>query len=123
MGISQFDPAARGRPARNAGRQVGAKRALRPRQILAIRFFLDREGRMQDRALFDLAIDSKLRGCDLVKIKIGTPVAGPEIRALCDVNLAAGSFTRSAKVVSEFVVVVSFAFGIYYYIASDANSC
>ncbi|WP_159590434.1 tyrosine-type recombinase/integrase [Chelativorans xinjiangense] len=30
---------------------------------------------------FDLAIDSKLRGCDLVKIKIGTLVAGPEIRA------------------------------------------
>jgi site-specific recombinase XerC len=32
------------------------------------------------RALFDLAIDSKLHGCDLVKIKIGTLVAGPEIR-------------------------------------------
>lgn len=36
---------------------------------------------MRDRALFDLAIDSKLRGCDLVKIKIGTLVAGPSIRA------------------------------------------
>jgi site-specific recombinase XerC len=36
---------------------------------------------MRDRALFDLAIDSKLRGCDLVKIKIGTLVAGPAIRA------------------------------------------
>lgn len=35
---------------------------------------------MKDRALFDLAIDSKLRGCDLVKIKIGTLVAGPTIR-------------------------------------------
>ena len=35
---------------------------------------------MRDRALFDLAIDSKLRGCDLVKIKIGTLVIGPEIR-------------------------------------------
>lgn len=35
---------------------------------------------MRDRALFDLAIDSKLRGCDLVKIKIGTLVAGPSIR-------------------------------------------
>lgn len=39
-----------------------------------MRFFLDREGRMRDRALFDLAIDSKLRGCDLVKMKIGTLV-------------------------------------------------
>ena len=81
MGISQYDPAARGRPAWNAGRQVGAKRALKPRQIWPIRFYLDRERRMRDRALFDLAIDSKLRGCDLVKIKIGTLVAGPEIRA------------------------------------------
>lgn len=36
---------------------------------------------MQDRALFDLAIDSKLRGCDLVKFKIGTFAAGPAIRA------------------------------------------
>ena len=81
MGISQYDPAARGRPAWNAGRQVGAKRALKVRQIWAIRFFLDREGRMRDRALFDLAIDSKLRGCDLVKLKIGTLVIGHDIRA------------------------------------------
>lgn len=35
---------------------------------------------MRDRALFDLAIDSKLRGCDLVKLKIGTLVTGPAIR-------------------------------------------
>ena len=81
MGISQYDPAARGRPAWNAGWQVGAKRGLKVRQIWAIRFFLDREGRMRDRALFDLAIDSKLRGCDLVKLKIGTLVTGHDIRA------------------------------------------
>jgi integrase len=36
---------------------------------------------LRDRALFDLAIDSKVRGCDLVKIKIGDLVAGGEIRA------------------------------------------
>ncbi|CDX51633.1 hypothetical protein MPL3365_130589 [Mesorhizobium plurifarium] len=53
---------------------------LKPRQIWAIRFFVDRERRLRDRALFDLAIDSKLRGCDLVRIKIGTLVLGPEIR-------------------------------------------
>ncbi|MBE0580106.1 tyrosine-type recombinase/integrase [Devosia sp.] len=81
MGISEYDPAAALRSAWNAGKQVGAKRALKVRQIWSIRFFLDREGRMRDRALFDLAIDSKLRGCDLVKIKIGTLVSGPTIRA------------------------------------------
>ncbi len=41
---------------------------------------MDREGRLRDRALFDLAIDSKLRGCDLVKIKIGDLVSGADIR-------------------------------------------
>jgi site-specific recombinase XerC len=81
MGHSQYDPAMDNRAAWNAGQKVGAKRALKPRQIWAIRFFLDREGRMRDRALFDLAIDSKLRGCDLVKIKIGELVAGPDIRS------------------------------------------
>ena len=81
MGISQYDLAAKGRPAWNAGTQVGAKRALKVKQIWLIRFFLGREGRMRDRALFDLAIDSKLRGCDLVKMKIGSIVAGPAIRA------------------------------------------
>lgn len=80
MGHSQYDPAAHGRRAWNAGKKVGTKRPLKPRQIWAIRFFLDREQRLRDRALFDLAIDSKLRGCDLVKIKIGTLVVGPEIR-------------------------------------------
>jgi len=64
----------------NAGKIVGTKRPLTQKQIWAIRFFLDREGRLRDRALFDLAIDSKLRGCDLVKIKIGDPVAGDEVR-------------------------------------------
>lgn len=80
MGISQYDPGALGRPAWNAGKQVGVKKPLKQRQIWAVRFLLDREGRMRDRALFELAIDSKLRGCDLVKLKIGTLVTGNDIR-------------------------------------------
>lgn len=80
MTYSQYDPAMQGRAAWNAGKKVGTKRPLTQKQIWAIRFFLDREQRMRDRALFDLAIDSKLRGCDLVKIKIGDLVAGPDIR-------------------------------------------
>lgn len=71
MGLSEFYPASRERAPWNAGRRVGAKRALKPRQIWAVRFFLDQNRRIRDRALFDLAIDSKLRGCDLVKMKIG----------------------------------------------------
>lgn len=80
MGHSCYDLTTSVRRAWNADKKVGTKRPLKPRQIWAIRFFLDRERRLRDRALFDLAIDSKLRGCDLVKIKIGNLVVGPEIR-------------------------------------------
>lgn len=80
MGHSHYDPAAQYRPAWNAGKTVGTKRPLTQKQIWAVRFFLDREGRLRDKALFDLAIDSKLRGCDLVKIKIGDLISGAEIR-------------------------------------------
>ena len=76
MGHSEFDPAIRERRPWNAGRMVGAKRALKPQQVWAIRFWLDRERRLRDRALFDLAIDSKLCGCDVVKIRIGEIVSG-----------------------------------------------
>ena len=81
MGYSRFDPAMQRRRAWNAGKNVGTKRPLTQKQIWAIRFHLDREGRVRDKALFDLAIDSKLRGCDLIKIKIGDVVAGGDIRS------------------------------------------
>lgn len=70
MGMSEFDPAAREWRAWDAGRKVGAKRPLKPRQVWAIRFYLDQHRRLRDRALFDLAIDSKLRGCDVVRIDV-----------------------------------------------------
>lgn len=78
--MSDFDPGARGRRPWNAGNLVGAKRPLKPRDVWAIRFFLDEHRRLRDRALFDLAIDSKLRGCDLVKLRIGDLVTGSWIR-------------------------------------------
>ncbi len=81
MGRSEYDPRASDHKAWNAGKLVGAKRALKPQQVWAIRFLLDREKRVRDRALFDLAIDSKLRGCDVVKIKIGELVSGGHVRS------------------------------------------
>ena len=81
MGHSEYDPAAKERHPWNAGRMVGAKRALKPQQVWAIRFWLDRERRLRDRAMFDLAIDSKLRGCDVVKVRIGELVNGGQIRS------------------------------------------
>jgi len=66
MGHSEFDPATRERRPWNAGRMVGAKRALKPQQVWAIRFWLDRERRLRDRALFDLAIDALVRRSECV---------------------------------------------------------
>lgn len=80
MGHSDLDPAVHKRRPWNAGQNVGPKRPLKPRDIWAIRFYLDEHKRMRDRALFDLAIDSKLRGCDLVKLKIGDVLSGGQIR-------------------------------------------
>ena len=81
MGVSDLDPDARGRRPWNAGNMVVAKRPLRPRDVWAIRFFLDEHRRLRDQALFDLAIDSKLRGCDIVKMKIGDIVTAHTIRS------------------------------------------
>ena len=80
MGLSDLDPAVHERRPWNAERNVGPKRPLKPRDIWAIRFYLDEHRRLRDRALFDLAIDSKLRGCDLVKLKIGDIVSGGQLR-------------------------------------------
>ncbi len=79
MTYSHLDPAMHHRVARD-GKTVGTKRPHTQKQIWATPFFLDCEKRLRDRALFDLAIDSKLRGCDLVKLKIGDLVAGSDIR-------------------------------------------
>lgn len=80
MGFSNLDPALHERRPWNAGKNVGPKRPLKPRDIWAIRFYLDEHKRLRDRALFDLAIDSKLRGCDLVKLKIGDLFSAGQIR-------------------------------------------
>jgi integrase len=80
MGYSDLDPAVHERRPWNAGQNVGPKRPLKPRDIWAIRFYLDEHRRLRDRALFDLAIDSKLRGCDLVKLKISDVFSGRDIR-------------------------------------------
>ena len=49
----------------NKGRLIGQKRPLKPKDVWAIRVRLQLEQRKRDLALFNLAIDSKLRGCDL----------------------------------------------------------
>ena len=54
----------------NKGKMIGAKPPLRPSQVWSIRTRLMIEGRTRDLAMFNLAIDSKLRGCDVVALKV-----------------------------------------------------
>jgi integrase len=54
----------------NKGKLIGAKPPLRPKHVWSIRTRLLVEGRTRDLAMFNLAIDSKLRGCDVVAIKV-----------------------------------------------------
>jgi len=54
----------------NKGKLIGAKPPLRPKHVWSIRTKLQVAGRIRDLALFNLAIDSKLRGCDVVALKV-----------------------------------------------------
>ena len=54
----------------NKGRIVGQKQPLLPKHVWAIRVRLEIAENIRDLALFNMAIDSKLRGCDLVRMKV-----------------------------------------------------
>jgi len=58
------------RAAWNKGKLTGAKPPLRPGHVWAIRARLHLEKRTRDLAMFNLAIDSKLLGCDLVALRV-----------------------------------------------------
>jgi len=67
---------------------VGAKLPLRPMHVWTIRVRLQIERRIRDLALFDIALDSKLRGCDVVALR------------LADI-MAAGSLRRRATIIQQ----------------------
>ena len=54
----------------NKGKLIGPKPPLRSKHVWAIRTSLQVEGRIRDLAMFNLAVDSKLRGCDVVALKV-----------------------------------------------------
>jgi len=54
----------------NKGKLIGQKPPLKLREIWAVRIRLQIARRIRDLALFNLAIDSKLRGCDLVRLRV-----------------------------------------------------
>ncbi|MEW8351161.1 MAG: tyrosine-type recombinase/integrase [Candidatus Thiodiazotropha taylori] len=69
----------------NKGRIIGQKPPLKPQDIWSIRVLLKMKNRYRDLALFNLAIDSKLRGCDLVKLRTSDVVHGENVLARASV--------------------------------------
>ncbi len=67
-------------PPWNKNRLIGQKRPLLPRQVWAIRARLELAGNPRNLVLFNLAIDSKLRSCDLVRLKVADLVVAGAVR-------------------------------------------
>ena len=80
MTIANLPAIRAGRPPWNKGRVIGQKRPLLPKHVWAIRVRLEIAEKHRDLALFNLAIDSKLRGCDLVKLKVTDVYASGQVK-------------------------------------------
>ncbi len=65
----------------NIGKLVSQKRPLKPKDIWAIRIQLQNAHQVRDLAMFNLAIDSKLRGCDLVNLRVRDITQGNQVLA------------------------------------------
>ncbi len=63
----------------NKGRIQGRKAPLKLKEVWAIRFSLQESERLRELTLFNLAIDSKLRGCDLVRLRVNDVSQGGRI--------------------------------------------
>ena len=63
----------------NKGKLIGQKRPLKQREIWRIRANLEHERNVRELAMFDLAIDSKLRACDLMALRVRDVMRGDQI--------------------------------------------
>ena len=63
----------------NKGKLIGQKSPLKLKEIWGIRIHLQMDKNIRELALFNLAIDSKLRGCDLVKLKVCNVAQGNRV--------------------------------------------
>ncbi|SFY45787.1 Phage integrase family protein [Paracoccus pantotrophus] len=74
------------RPAWNKGRIIGQKRPLLPKHVWSIRVRLEMADNRRDLALFNMAVDSKLRGCDLVCLKVRDVFAAGRVKERASVT-------------------------------------
>jgi site-specific recombinase XerC len=73
-------PVNRGRRPWNKGLLIGQKKPLEPKYVWSIRVRLEIARSRRDLAIFNLAIDSKLRACDLVKLRVDEICSGANVR-------------------------------------------
>ncbi len=77
-----MDNNTQGKPARvpwNKGKVIGQKAPLKPKDIWSIRVRLQLQHRAKELALFNLGFDSKLRGCDLVALRVRDVCHGVQV--------------------------------------------
>ena len=79
LNASVNSKAAKAREPWNKGKLIGQKAPFKEKDIWAIRTRLQMGGRIRDLALFDLGLDSKLRGCDLMKLKVRDICHGEQV--------------------------------------------
>lgn len=70
----------------NKGKLIGQKAPLSMQEIWSIRMRLEAVGNLRDLALFNLAIDSKLRACDLLDLRVSDVVSGREVQSRATVR-------------------------------------
>lgn len=78
--MSDFQFITRVDKSQSSGAPRGQKRPFRPREVWAIRARLEMLGEIRNLALLNLAIDSKLRGCDLVRLKVSDVFSADSVR-------------------------------------------
>ena len=81
--MTSTNPRANSRPAHvpwNKGRLIGQRPPLKVREVWAVRSRLQQRRSGRDLALFNLAVDSKLRGCDLVSLRVDDVCTGGRLR-------------------------------------------
>jgi hypothetical protein len=89
----------------NKGKLVGQKAPLRPKDIWALRVRMQLGARVRDLAMFNLAFDSKLRGCDLIALRVRdvsvTAAESPPARSCCSAKPSAQCSSRSLSCVGR----------------------
>ncbi len=84
-------------PTLERGRLVGQKRPLLPKQVWAIRARLELSGNLRDLVLFNLAIDSKPRGCGRVRLKVAELIVDERVRSVSPSSRARPSGRCSSR--------------------------